>query len=239
MIYQDPALIRLLSILIPMPLLGIVFLFLAFRILKRSRSQLSLTLSVFYILIGIAVIINLIFLLVTPTRIDILLYILYFLTSYLILFAFIFIVVFIHNLLKIDSIYSYKKYSMIILLYGIGCFILLIAVPEGIRISSETNWVPVYSWTFLLVEYVFYTCFITISTLIYATKLYLKFKDKNLKKKLRFFILGILGMIFILYGIVLFNTWQDVTFKTVWSISSFFIMVPSALFIYYGIGQNL
>ncbi|MGB5909605.1 MAG: hypothetical protein WBH31_00290 [Promethearchaeia archaeon] len=239
MIYQDPTLIRLLSIIIPMPFIGIVFLFLAFKILKRSRSQLSLTLSVFYILIGIAVFINLTFLLITPTRIDILLFILYFLTSYLILFAFIFIVVFIHNLLKIDSIYSFKKYSIIILVYGISCFMLLIAVPEGIRISSETNWVPLYSWTFLLVEYVFFTCFITISTLIYAIKLYNKFKDKNLKKKLRYFILGIFGMILILYLIVLNNTWQDITFKTVLSISSFFIMVPSALSIYYGIGQNL
>ena len=100
MIYQDPALIRLLSIIIPMPFIGIVFFFLAFKILKRSRSQLSLTLSVFYILIGIAVIINLTFLLITPSRIDILLFILYFLTTYLIVFAFIFILIVSSSLLK-------------------------------------------------------------------------------------------------------------------------------------------
>ncbi|MFX1329830.1 MAG: hypothetical protein ACFE91_17000, partial [Promethearchaeota archaeon] len=155
MIYQDPALIRLLSILIPFPIIGIVFLYFAFKVLKRSRSQLSFTLSAFYIVIGTALLINVVFLLITPTRIDILLFILYFLISYLTLFGFIFIVVFIHNLLKIDSIYSFKKYSIIILVYGIGCFFLLIAVPNGIRISSETNWVPIYSWTFLVVEYVF------------------------------------------------------------------------------------
>lgn len=239
MIYQDPALIRLLSILIPMPFISIVFLFLAFKILKRSRSQLSLTLSIFYILIGTSTFTNLIFLLLTPTRIDTLLFILYFLTSYLTIFAFIFILVFIHNLLNIDSIYSFKKYLIIILVYGIACFILLIAVPEGIRISSETNWVPVYSWTFLVVEYIFFTCFITISVFMYSTKLYRKFEDKNLKKKLRYFILGIFGMILILYGVVLFNTWQHITFKSIWSVLVMFIMVPSAISIYYGIGQKL
>jgi len=223
-----------------MPFISIVFLYLGYKLLRRSRSRLSLTLSIFYILLGFSTLTNVAFLLLTPTQLDILLYILYFFISFTTIFGFIFILIFIHNLLKIESIYSFKKYLLIIIIYGLCCFFLLIGVPEGITISDETNWTPVYSWNFLIAVYIFFTLSITITTLIYSIKLYNKFEDKNLKKKLRFFILGIFGMTIMFYGVVLFNTWnENVTFKSLWSILVIFIMVPSAYLIFYGIGQNL
>jgi hypothetical protein len=247
MLLQNESLIRTLSILIPMPFICIVFLYLAYKILRRSRSRISLTLSCFYILLGLSTLTNIVFLLLIPTEFDILLYILYFFIAFITIFGFVFILIFIHNLLNIESIYSFKKYLLVIIVYGLCCFILLgifffgVGIDPELRISisNETNWTPVYSIEFLIVVYIFFSLSITLPTLIYSIKLYNQFEDKNLKKKLRYFILGIFGMTVMLYGVVLFNTWQNITFKSIWSILVIFIMIPSAYSIYYGIGQNL
>jgi len=247
MMLQNIDMIRILSVLIPMPFISVVFLYLAYKILTRSRSRISLTLSFFYVLLGFSTLTNIAFLLLIPTELDILLYILYFFIAFVTIFGFIFILIFIHNLLNIESIYSFKKYLFFIILYGLCCFLLLgmfflgIGIDPELRIniSNETSWKPVYSWEFLIVVYIFFSLSITIPYLIYSIKLYKKFEDKNLKKRLRFFILGIFGMTIMFYGVVLFNTWQNDLFKALWSILVIFIMIPSAYSIYYGIGQNL
>lgn len=238
MIFQtDPA--RIALILILQPLLGIFFLYLAFIVLKRRTTRISLTLSAFYIINGIATIINAVLIPLRSIETGILHNILYYTTTFLILYGFIFILIFIHNLLKIDSIFSFKKYLLIVIIYGIFSFLILIIVPDSIIINDFTNWIPIYSWNFLIIIYFYFTMVITIPTTLFSIKLYKKFEDQGLKKKLRRFMIGIMGMFIVFYGVVLYNTWHVFAFRTIWSILVFILTIPSSLLIYYGIGHNL
>jgi len=116
---------------------------------------------------------------------------------------------------------------------------LLLMYPKGIKLSSETNWLPIFSWEFLVVFYVYFTAIIVIPTIYFSTKLYHKFKDPNLKKRLRFLISGTFEGFIVIYGTALFNTWQEPLFKFAWSLITVVLLFSLSIFIYYGIGSNL
>lgn len=233
--YTD--LVRVVLILIPQPLLGIVFLFLAFKILKRRSTQISITLSGFYILLGIAMILNVLYLLLSTTQNAFVLLSIYFFILYSILNAFIFVTLFIIQINRTQD-FTLKSQLSIILIYAFLSFLLL-SYPNGITVSSETNWVPIFSWDFLIIVYVYFTIIIVIPSVRYSTKIYKKFMDPYLKKRLRFFFLGIFEGFIVIYGTVLFNTWQDPVFKYAWSIITVILLLSLSIFIYYGIGLNL
>ncbi len=214
--------------------MGIFYLFLAYKVLKRKRDYASITLCAFYVIMSIGLILNVIYLLVTVTKLEIILYLLYFSSSFSITYSLIFILVFLNIILKED--FSNKKYFIIIFSYAIGC-ILIHLFPEGITFSE--NWTPIYSWTFLIVVYIFFTCVITVPIIIYSIQLYRRFLAQNLKEKLRMLLLGITGVILSLYGAILFNTWQEPIFKFIYSIFAIFLLISSGLLIYYGIGRTL
>ena len=238
MLFQEiVGLVRIILILIPQPILGIVFLFLAFKILKRRSTRMSITLSGFYILIGVAMLLNVVFLLFSSTQNSLLLLGIYFFILYFILTAFIFVSLFIIQMNRAQD-FTLKTQISIILIYALLSFLLL-TYPNGIKLSSETNWVPIFSWEFLVVFYLYFTIIIVVPTIIYSNKLYHKFKDPNLKKRLRFLISGIFEGFIVIYGTALFNTWQDPLFKFAWSLITVVLLLSLSFFIYYGIGSNL
>lgn len=238
LIFQiDP--IRTALILTLQPILGLFFLYLAYKVLKRRTTRVSLTLSAFYILNGIATMINAILIPLKSNETSLIHNILYYINGFLVLYGFIFILIFLHNLLKFKSIFSFKNYLWVILFYAVFCIIVLTCIPESIIIDESTNWIPIYSWLFLIVIYSFFTIIITIPTITYSIRLYKKFEDPRLKTKLKRFIIGIVGMLIVFYGVTLYNTWHVFLFRTIWSILVFFITIPSAFLIFYGIGYNI
>jgi hypothetical protein len=124
-----------------------------------------------------------------------------------------------------------------VFLYGFGCFILLL-IPNGITIGAATGWLPLFSWTFLISFYIYFTITMILPIFYLLLRIYFTFEDKSLKKKFIYFAIGILLILISIYGLVLYNTWQEPIFRTLWSIVSL-IVIPSGLLIYYGIGQNL
>ena len=220
------------------PILIIFFLYVAYLILKRNRNQITLTLSVFYILTAIGFTLNIIFILLILVHVEFILSIVYFLATFLILFSPIFLVIFILHLLHSVPSLSRKKQMFIICPYGILSFLVLLW-PGGIIINVHTNWIPIYSWQFLIVIYIFFTCLIFVPTIVNLIKMYKLFKDKDLKKKLRYFSLGIFGALISLYGLILYNTWDDPLYKLIWATISLFLVPISGFLIYYGIGHNL
>jgi len=234
LIFQGTEWIRELFILILYPFLVIFFLILAYKVLKRKRDRAPITLSTFYIIVSVGLMLNIIYLLVTITEVEIVLYLLYYLSSFLTIFSFIFIILFINIILKVD--FTNKKYLLIVFFYALGC-ILLHLFPGGITLTE--NWTPVYNWIFFILAYIYITFFIAVPSIVYSIQLSRKFIDQNLKKKLKMFLIGITGMIFTLYGAILFNTWQDPIFKSIYSVSVIIILISSGLLIYYGIGRTL
>lgn len=232
----DPS--RLLIIFIPQLIVAFIFLLLAIKLLIRNRPRPIITLSMVYFFTALGLIFNAIFIVTASFIPDnvLLLQILYFFTFYLMLFSPIFILTFIVSILKLEFVFTIKKQLIITIIYGFvnGLFFF---IPNGITFTEQ--WRPIYSWTFFTCIYIFFTVCIVIPTMIYSRRLIKTFQDKILKKKLVTFIIGVFGMYLILYGAVLYITWQDPLFRSVWVVITFFLMISSAIFIYYGIGREL
>ena len=229
---------RIFGIFIVQPIIILFFIYLVIRILKRNRNLLTITLSAFYILCTAGFIVNIFFIMGTLLLVELSLVIslLYFISSFLVIYSPIFLVIFLFLIKRQD--FSSKSYFLLASFYGLGCLLILL-IPEGIDFLNHTNWIPIYSLMFLIVFYIFFSLIIVIPTIYLLTKLLMSFQDKGLRKKFFIFMIGILCMLMSFYGLVLFNTWHDPTFRAIWNIFSSSIVIPAGLLIYNGIGQNL
>ena len=235
MLYQIDT--RIFGIFIIQPIVILFFIYIVIKILKRNKNLLTITLSAFYILSAAGFIINIFFIMGTllPVELSLILSCLYFISSFLVIFAQIFLVIFLFLIKQQD--FSSKSYILLTSFYGLGDLLILL-IPGGIDIGVHTNWIPIYSWMFLIIFYIFFSLIIFIPTIFLLTKLLMSFQDRDLRKKFFIFMIGIFGMLISIYGLVLYNTWHDPTFRTIWSIVSL-IVIPSGFLIYNGIGQNL
>lgn len=219
----------------------VIFLILALKILKRNVNRANVTLSLYYFFTSSGLIFNILFFilpLIDPWNIF-LATIFYDFTYYLLFLSLIFLLAFTLNLLMLESEFTKIKYLVLVFTHAIITFMFLF-FPEGITIIKVNNeWRPLYSWLFLITMYIYFSGVIVIPTIIYSLRLYKRFEAKNLKKRLRYFILGVIGSFIVLYGVGLYNTWHDPIFRLVWGILNILILIPSGLLIYYGIGQNL
>ncbi|MBY9011205.1 MAG: hypothetical protein KGD70_02405 [Candidatus Lokiarchaeota archaeon] len=238
MLLQSPELSRLLIVFIPQLILAGLFLFLAIKLLRRNQQRPTVTLCMLYILSASGLIFNAIFLLIAAFQPEneVLLLVIYFLSYFPMLFSPVFILTFIISILKLGDVFTIKKQLIITLIYGFIVFIIFFT-PNGITFSEQ--WRPSYSWGFLTLVYISLTVFIVLPTLWYSRRLIKTFQDKMLKRKLITFIIGIYGMLTSIYGTVLYLTWQNSLFSSLWSSITTFIIIPSAIFIYYGIGRDL
>lgn len=216
-------------VLIPNSFIIILFYYLAFKLLKRNFNKSTFTLSLFYIIPATGLLFNIIFVPLSTSNVG---FFIYFIAAYLLIFGMVFLVTFMINLLYVN--FTIKLQILIIISYAVILFLLLI-FPEGIKIIDG---IPLYSWNFLIIVYLFFTFFILFPNIFLSLKLLKVFKDKILKKKLRLFISGCIGMVFIFYGLILRNTWQNSLFKLLWDVISL-IVILFGFMIYYGIGQNL
>ena len=144
-IIQDPNIFRLFLINTVGLGISVFFLVLAATILKRNRDRLNIILCGFYISEALGLFINAIYVYIQQ---DPLTYILYFSSLYLLLFGQIFLVLFNLFLLKMDLKNEILAY--VIILYGILIFVILM-FPGGFIVNQETNWIPLWSWTFLYI----------------------------------------------------------------------------------------
>lgn len=224
---------RIVLIYVVQLIFSFIFLFLAYRILHRNRNRVTLTLSGFYISEGVGFIFGAMYL---PLRINPIVYILYFCAIYLVVIGQIYLVLFVLNLLKID--FKLKNQAMILGIYAIAVFIIL-TIPGGITINENTNWIPIWSFQLLIIIYIFTTCVIVLPFLFLFFKLYRSFEDKDLKKKLKYFFVGFCGVATTFYGGSLYNSWINPLFNQIWNYLLLFILIPSALLIYYAWGHKI
>lgn len=236
MIFEFTEYLRLFIVFVPQVFLIGLFSFIIFKILKRNTNRSSLMLSGFYFTVCFGLVMNVIAVLIAFFSPGDFIVILYFLATYLSMFSFVFVIVFILTLLKLKDSFTLKKAFVIILAYG-TVWLLLHLFPGGVTYSE--NWVPIYSSSLFIAANILFTFSFTIPVIYYSFRLRRLFKDANLKRKLSLFIFGITTLIIIVYGVLLYNTWQDPTFKTVWGVSVIVLLISSGLLIYYGIGRDL
>ncbi len=126
MLLQSTDLSRILIIFVGQLILASIFLFIAIKLLRRTRPRPIITLSIFYFLTSSGLIFNILHVIIRTIDPEdvILLKVIYFLTFYPPLFSGIFILTFIICILKLGDVFTLKKQLIITLIYGFVTFLI-------------------------------------------------------------------------------------------------------------------
>jgi len=235
MIFQIDEYLRLFIVFVPQIFVVGLFSYLIFKMLKRNTNRNSLTLSGFYVFVSFGLVMNVVAVLIAFFSPGEFISVLYFFATYFTMFSFVFVLVFVLSLLKLKYVFTLKKAFVILLAYGIAW--LLFHLYPGV--TYPENWVPVYNFPYYITGNILFTVSFTIPVIYYSLRLRKLFEDSNLKKKLSWFLIGIALAIFLVYGLLLYNTWDNPTFKTIYGFSIIVLLISSGLLIYYGMGRDL
>ncbi len=206
----------------------------AIIILKRGKKRTNLYLSSFYLFTAIGGLINIIY---ANIFVENIVYILHFITYYVLSYSLIFLLIFTLILLKPVDIFKTKIQITLLILVGI-LLLGLLFIPNGIQINQSTNWKPNWSWSFFLYSIIVCSAILIIPTSYYSLKIYFKFENQHLKKKWKYFLLGLFAYFFLFYGTSFSNTLNSDTFRLIWSLISLPTLI-ALYFIYYGVGRQL
>ena len=235
MIIQGNEFFRFLLIYMVNSLVIATFLIITVKILKRNKNQLTIVLSYFFLFAALSLGINAIY---YPLRIEIYVYVLYFLALFIVFFCQIFPVLFNLILLNKGVRYPPKKIILIVLFYAI-IIIISLSIPGGYNYNEKTNWRPVWTVWYFLIVLIINLCFIQIPFIFLYFKLNSLFEDKDIKKKLRWWLVGFEGYSIGLYGVFLNNTLSNTTFQIIWPVIATILAIVSGLIIYRAWGQSL
>ncbi|MFW9780740.1 MAG: hypothetical protein ACFFFB_00465 [Candidatus Heimdallarchaeota archaeon] len=225
---------RFIQIFIVQGFSGLFFLFMTYKILKREYKGLNLILSLFYFTAAAGVIINIIYAFIFN---ELIVFILHFITYYLLCISLGFLLIFVLILWKSEKIITLPAQVLIIIIFGITLFGLLL-IPGGITIDSSTNWKPDWNWPFFIYSTILCSFVTILPTIFFALRIYLKLEHQELKKKWKYFLIGIFAYFFLYYGTSLSNTLADPAFRGIWSIISLPTLI-ALYFIYYGVAKQL
>ena len=210
-----------------------VFAALIYKILQRERDRENLSFSGFYISLFLGFTLNFIY---APLTNQEAVQILNAFTNFFVFFGMIFLVVLNLILLKSKEVITLRIELFLIGLYGI-LLALMNVIPNGVSIGPQTGWKPVWSFEFFLYNFIVVTLIAIIPILVTSIMLYKRFEDKNLRRKWALFMVGIVGVFFIMYGTMISNTLNDPGFRTLWSFLSFTTLLWVYL-IYYSVGKR-
>jgi hypothetical protein len=213
------------------------FLFLAYKILKRDRKRLNIIFALFYLSVVVGLFINFIY---APLIDDTIVRVLNFLTNFFIYFAVVFLVVFELILLKSEKVITFPKQLLIILAYGIALFCMIFFVfVEGMGVTLSATLAPIWSVTFFIYVMLVVTIGGIVPTLYFAMQISKKFEDDTLKKRWKFFIIGVCGLFIFMYGIFISNTLNNSTFRLIMGALGLILAIIGGYLIYYGVGKSI
>ena len=237
MLYQFDV-VRFITVYIAQGGIAAVFLILAYLILKRDTKRLNVIFSAFYISVSIGLLLNFIYFPLTDETVVL---ILNFFTNYFIAFGLIFLPLFDLILLKSEKIITTTKQLAIILGYAAILLFMttfLLIPGAGVDISAQTDWKPVYTLPFYL--YIIITISIPIVSTIYLSfKINKRFEDALLKKKWKYFLIGVFELITFTYAIFTSNYLNIPLFRTVIGVLGLFLSVSGGYLCYYGVGRQI
>lgn len=220
---------------------GLVFLiccFLAYKTIKRDRKRLNLIFGLFYICIAFGLFINFIY-----APFDDAPFVLYlnFITNYSLFLCPIFILIFNLILLKSEKVITPKKQLIIMIIYGaiiFGTFFLLFGVNTGVEIGAAPKYSPHWFLPFYLYAMIAFNL-AWMAVLYLALQIYKKFEDEQLKKKWKFWVIGIIELLLFGDGNFTMNLLNIDMLRTLWGIIGVILVITGSYLLYYGVGKQL
>lgn len=226
---------RFIQVYIAQGIICLYFIFLGIRILSHNRKQhLNILLSCSYFTVAIGFIINFIY---APITNESIVLVLYYMTLFFLFLYPAFLLAFILMLYKSEKLFNMAKGIFVVIIYAI-ILVGMVFIPNGVTINARTDWKPVWSWLLLIYVMTVLTIAFIVSFYV-STKIYKEFKDEQLKKKWRFFLIGIAIFYVFTFGTLLSNTLNIQAFRNIWSIISLILVFVSPYMMYYGVGKQI
>ncbi|MFX1303974.1 MAG: hypothetical protein ACFFBV_08585 [Promethearchaeota archaeon] len=233
---DDP--IRLVTIYGAQGLVCVWFAYLAYRVLKRDRKRLNLIFSGFYLSTVVGTIFNFIYGPIADVQVVL---ILNFFTNFGVFYSPIFFVVFDLILLKSEKVITTTKQLLIFIGYGIYmfCMIFFVLAGTGWGVSLNPKWQPVWHLPFFLYVILGVSIFTIVPLMYFSFRIYNKFEDEQLKKKWKFFILGVCALIGFMYAIFFSNLLNIDIVRTVVGAIGVILGIIGGYLMYIGVGRQL
>lgn len=214
---------------------GVYYLLIALLILKRSTKRLNKIFSMFFICVASGTIVNVIYAAIFISSVVTFLNIL---TFYLFSLAMVFLLVFDLILLKSEKVITNAKQAIIIIGWAvllIGLFI--IGLSGGVQVDDATNWKPIWYMPFFLYALIIGTVMI-IATYFFAIQIHKQFEDPILKKKWKYYLVGVTFFYFVWIGTSVSNFLANESIRTVWALISLVALLTTYA-MYYGVGKQI
>lgn len=215
-------------------LLVFTFIFFAYKVLKRKINKSTLYLAIFFLIESGAGIINIIYI---GLEFNYLVVFLFHLSYFIFFFGLFFFLLFLLSFFEEEFNITFKKLTIIAAIYIIS-IILILNFPGGISFKINETWRPNWNWTFLFVLYIFITIFYTIPILFFSYRLFKYIQFESFRERVKFFLIGTCLLIFQMYGLVLYNTWNNEIYRIFWFFFSI-LNIASPIFLYLGVGKDI
>jgi hypothetical protein len=211
----------------------------AYKILKRAKNKLTEVLSSFFLLTAITYLLVYLSVFTLYWAFSFLIYVF---GTYIFIFSQGILVVFSWLLINLDKKITWWKISARITFYVISAiYVILFAIYfNGIRYDSSTNWIPTFSWEFLIVNWSYLIVFIVIPQVILSYKMIIVFEGVILKRRIQLFIISVFLEFLVVFFVILYNTWIENELYRVFH-RLFFppITFLAAYLVYQGFGKEL
>lgn len=239
MILQDVFIERV-RIILTLQLWPIIFYsILVFILLKREKTRLTQLLIWFFLLNIIAFLLPILSLLALINPLG---YFLYIFAFYIFIFSQTLLIIFSMDILKVYDKLPFKKHSTWIVIYGIlSTYVFFFGIPlNGINYNATTSWSPVFSVNFLIVSWFFLTSCLIVPEVIFSLNLSKYINDKKVRKKIWKFMISLYLEVFIVYSLILYNTWIDnYIYRILFAFFNLPVEISAALLIYFSVGKPL
>jgi hypothetical protein len=179
----------------------VFFVGLGWSILKRRKSRLNATFSGFYISIALGLLINAAYVIINEIfKSEPLALLLYYVSAFLIFYGPIFMLATNRILILSEAVYTSKSELKLLVIYAFALgFMVLFYFIDGIEFNASTNWRPVWSLPYLIYLVIVVSAFAIIPTIISSFKILNVMKDKIMKRRWIWLMIGLLGLYIYLY----------------------------------------
>lgn len=212
-----------------------VFIIVAFTILKRSKKWLNIIISGFFIFMSLGLFCNFIFVLLSQEPFEDIVLILYYFTMFFLLMGPFFLTLFCFNLARSFTL-NKRNQILVIVFYGVllgGMYL----IPGAIKIGPSTNWNPVYSLPYYLYIMTLLSIFSVIPQIYSSIKIYKRMKSTNLKRRFISFMIGAILIYIVAYGTFTYNFLDLYLVRLIFGYVSLICTILGGIFIYYGIAK--
>ncbi|MBD3350838.1 MAG: hypothetical protein GF364_05050 [Candidatus Lokiarchaeota archaeon] len=215
--------------------LAILYLILGIKIIKRDKKKLNQIIFSFYVLVFFSGLMNVIYAAIENTAI---IKILHYITICGTFLASLLVLIFNIIIWKSEKVFNLKKQMVVVILYLLLIAGLAFLLPDYLIMDESTGWKPYYK-----LEMWIYVLGILTVTLVPNIRISLinhnNFKDAQLKKKWRFFMIGYIANYSLGYLIYTVNYINEPTARLMVSAIGLVLTIVTAIGIYNGLARQL